>query len=101
MVKDDRDIDRFDQAVAAAFGGLETITPESVLDALDMPAAAAAWSKRRQFSGAVRVRHLEHLLPQLRLRESLARQPPSVDGADTHMERPPHLRNLVEVNRRR
>ena len=38
MVKDERHIDRFDQAFAKAFGGLETVTLEAVLDALDLPA---------------------------------------------------------------
>ena len=37
MVKDERHIDRFDRAFASAFAGLETITPEQVLDALDLP----------------------------------------------------------------
>jgi len=38
MVKDERHIDRFDRAFAEAFGGLEAVTPEQVLDALDLPA---------------------------------------------------------------
>ncbi len=38
MVKDERHIDRFDQAFAAAFEGLETITLEQVLEAVDLPA---------------------------------------------------------------
>ncbi len=38
MVKDERHLDRFDRAFAAAFNGLEAITPEQVLDALDLPA---------------------------------------------------------------
>ena len=37
MVKDERYIDRFDRAFAASFQGLETITPEAVLEALDLP----------------------------------------------------------------
>lgn len=37
MVKDERHIDRFDQAFAAAFEGLEAITLEDVLDAVDLP----------------------------------------------------------------
>lgn len=37
MVKDERHIDRFDRAFAAAFGGLEAVTPEQVLEALDLP----------------------------------------------------------------
>ncbi len=38
MVKDERHIDRFDQAFAQAFNGLAALTPEQVLDALDLPA---------------------------------------------------------------
>ena len=38
MVKDERHLDRFDRAFAAAFGGLEEIDPEDVLRALDLPA---------------------------------------------------------------
>jgi hypothetical protein len=38
LVKDERHVDRFDQAFAAAFRGLEAITPEAVIDALDLPA---------------------------------------------------------------
>ncbi|MEM0945767.1 MAG: VWA domain-containing protein [Pseudomonadota bacterium] len=37
MVKDERHLDRFDQAFAAAFEGLETIRVEDVLDAVDLP----------------------------------------------------------------
>ncbi|MFO1176368.1 MAG: VWA domain-containing protein [Paracoccaceae bacterium] len=37
MVKDERHLDRFDQAFAASFKGLETITPEQVLNAIDLP----------------------------------------------------------------
>ncbi len=37
MVKDERYIDRFDRAFAASFQGLETISPEAVLEALDLP----------------------------------------------------------------
>lgn len=37
MVKDERHIDRFDRAFAAAFSGLEAITADQVLDALDLP----------------------------------------------------------------
>jgi uncharacterized protein with von Willebrand factor type A (vWA) domain len=37
MVKDERHIDRFDRAFATAFNGLEAITPEQVLNALDLP----------------------------------------------------------------
>jgi len=38
MVKDERHLDRFDRAFAAAFKGLDSLTPEDVLQALDLPA---------------------------------------------------------------
>lgn len=38
LVKDERHIDRFDRAFAMAFAGLEAVTPEQVLEALDLPA---------------------------------------------------------------
>jgi uncharacterized protein with von Willebrand factor type A (vWA) domain len=38
MVKDERHLDRFDQAFAHVFGGLEAITPEQVLEAAEIPA---------------------------------------------------------------
>jgi len=37
MVKDERHIDRFDQAFSAAFSGLENISTEDVLNAVDVP----------------------------------------------------------------
>ena len=37
MVKDERHIDRFDQAFAAAFKGLENISLDDVLEAVDIP----------------------------------------------------------------
>ncbi|PJE28169.1 VWA domain containing CoxE-like protein [Pseudooceanicola marinus] len=37
MVKDERNIDRFDQAFAAAFSGLEEITFDQVMEAVDIP----------------------------------------------------------------
>ena len=37
MVKDERHIDRFDRAFAAAFKGLEALTPEAMLNAIDLP----------------------------------------------------------------
>jgi uncharacterized protein with von Willebrand factor type A (vWA) domain len=37
MVKDERNIDKFDQAFAASFSGLENITAEQVLEAVDIP----------------------------------------------------------------
>jgi len=38
LVKDERHIDRFDRAFATAFAGLETLSTDQVLDALDLPA---------------------------------------------------------------
>jgi uncharacterized protein with von Willebrand factor type A (vWA) domain len=38
MVKDERHLDRFDRAFAAAFNGLEAMTPGDVLNALNLPA---------------------------------------------------------------
>lgn len=38
MVKDEKHIDRFDRAFAAAFNGLDAITPEALVQALDLPA---------------------------------------------------------------
>ncbi len=37
MVKDERHYDRFDRAFAEAFRGLETVSPEALLAALDLP----------------------------------------------------------------
>ncbi|MBK1635973.1 vWA domain-containing protein [Rhodovulum adriaticum] len=37
LVKDERLLDRFDQAFSQAFGGLEEIAPGDVLEALDLP----------------------------------------------------------------
>ncbi|WP_226782361.1 vWA domain-containing protein [Oceaniglobus trochenteri] len=37
LVKDEGHIDRFDRAFATAFSGLESITPEQVLKAVDLP----------------------------------------------------------------
>lgn len=37
MVKDERHIDRFDRAFAAAFSGLEALSVQQVLEALDLP----------------------------------------------------------------
>ncbi len=37
MVKDEKHIDRFDRAFAAAFKGLDAITPEAVIEAIDLP----------------------------------------------------------------
>ena len=38
MVKDERHIDRYDRAFAASFAGLEAISDQEVLDAIDIPA---------------------------------------------------------------
>jgi len=38
MVKDERHLDRFDRAFSATFAGLENITAEQVLEAVDLPA---------------------------------------------------------------
>ena len=38
LVKDERHIDRFDRAFATAFEGLESLTAEDVLNAVDLPA---------------------------------------------------------------
>jgi uncharacterized protein len=38
MIKDERNIDKFDRAFAASFKGLEEITDEQVLNAVDIPA---------------------------------------------------------------
>lgn len=43
MVKDERNIDKFDQAFAVAFSGMESITLEQVLEAVDIP---AEWLKK-------------------------------------------------------
>ena len=37
MVKDERHLDRFDRAFAASFAGLEMITPDQILHAIDLP----------------------------------------------------------------
>ena len=37
MVKDERHLDRFDRAFAASFAGLDAITPDQVLNAIDLP----------------------------------------------------------------
>jgi Uncharacterized protein conserved in bacteria len=37
MVKDERFLDRFDRAFSEAFSGLEAITPDDVLEAVDIP----------------------------------------------------------------
>ncbi len=37
MVKDERNIDKFDRAFAAAFSGLENISLDDVMEAVDIP----------------------------------------------------------------
>ena len=37
MVKDERHLDRFDRAFASTFAGLEAISPDQVLNAIDLP----------------------------------------------------------------
>ena len=38
MVKDERNLDKFDRAFAHSFSGLENITPEAIQDAVEIPA---------------------------------------------------------------
>ena len=38
MVKDERHLDRFDRAFARSFAGVEALSPETVLQAMDLPA---------------------------------------------------------------
>ena len=38
MVKDERNLDKFDRAFSATFSGLEDISAEQVLNAVDIPA---------------------------------------------------------------
>jgi uncharacterized protein with von Willebrand factor type A (vWA) domain len=46
MVKDERHLDRFDQAFAHVFGGLEQITAEDVLEATrSRPNGWKSWPK--------------------------------------------------------
>ncbi|UWQ20958.1 VWA domain-containing protein [Jannaschia sp. W003] len=44
LVKDERHIDRFDRTFAAQFGGLADVTPQEVLERLDLP---ADWLERQ------------------------------------------------------
>jgi hypothetical protein len=44
MVKDERHLDRFDRAFSESFRGLESLTPEQVLAAVDLP---ADWLEKR------------------------------------------------------
>ncbi|MEM9228414.1 MAG: VWA domain-containing protein [Pseudomonadota bacterium] len=43
MVKDERHLDRFDRAFTAAFSGAEALTPQQIMDAVDIP---AEWLER-------------------------------------------------------
>ena len=47
MVKDERHLDRFDRAFAAAFKGLEAISDDQLLQALDLPADWLAKAGRK------------------------------------------------------
>jgi uncharacterized protein with von Willebrand factor type A (vWA) domain len=37
LVKDERHLDRFDRAFSAAFKGLESVSPDQVIDKIDLP----------------------------------------------------------------
>lgn len=37
MVKDERNLDKFDQAFSATFSGLESMTVEDIMNAVDVP----------------------------------------------------------------
>ncbi len=52
MVKDERNIDKFDRAFAQAFDGLEAITLEQVLEAVDLPADWLAKMAEKHLSDA-------------------------------------------------
>ncbi|MEL7299627.1 MAG: VWA domain-containing protein [Pseudomonadota bacterium] len=52
MVKDERHIDRFDRAFAASFAGLEAISMEDVLEAVDIPADWLAKMAEKHLSEA-------------------------------------------------
>lgn len=52
MVKDERNIDKFDRAFAQAFKGLEAITLEQVLEAVDLPADWLAKMAEKHLSEA-------------------------------------------------
>ena len=43
MVKDERNLDKFDRACSKSFAGLSEVSPQSVLDAVDVP---AEWLKK-------------------------------------------------------
>jgi hypothetical protein len=50
MVKDERHIDRFDRAFARAFSGLEAVSVDQILEALDLPADWLAKLAERHLS---------------------------------------------------
>ncbi|MEO0591840.1 MAG: VWA domain-containing protein, partial [Pseudomonadota bacterium] len=52
MVKDERHIDRFDRAFAASFEGLEAISMDEVLEAVDIPADWLAKMAEKHLSDA-------------------------------------------------
>ncbi len=54
MVKDERHIDRFDRAFARAFSGLERISVDQVLEAMDLPADWLAKLAERHLSAEER-----------------------------------------------
>ena len=54
MVKDERHIDSFDRAFARAFSGLASVTPDQVLQALDLPRDWLEKLAERHFSAAER-----------------------------------------------
>jgi len=54
LVKDERHIDRFDRAFARAFGGLEAVTADQVLEALDLPRDWLEKLAERHFSAEER-----------------------------------------------
>lgn len=60
MVKDERHVDRFDRAFAAAFAGLEAMSVQQVLEALDLP---ADWLEKRgeKFLSAEEMARIEAL----------------------------------------
>ncbi|MEL7013406.1 MAG: hypothetical protein AAFO72_09005, partial [Pseudomonadota bacterium] len=60
MVKDERMIDRFDRAFAASFEGLESISVEHVLEAVDLPpkASISAFSSSERCFSAISVEHV-------------------------------------------
>ena len=73
MVKDERHIDRFDRAFAEAFRGLETLSPEAVLEALDLPrdwleALAERFLSPEERAGIAALGGFEALIETLRQR---------------------------------